>query len=96
MSATVIKLQPNAALFGIKYWMVIYERRIPRYEVLQYVGDRQPGLHIFRTLRGNNFITRATSQLCTPEFQPFCLDTTKAATFISLMVGEPPSGPRGA
>ena len=71
-------IQPHDDICGIRYWMQVYTKRIPKFEVFEYIGyEKESGLYYFKSKAEETVISRTFKALNMNGFRPFLLSWDK-------------------
>lgn len=72
------KITTDEHICGIKYWMQVYTKRIPQYEVFEYIGyQKDPTIFFFKSKSENTIISRTFEALNKNGFRPYLLEWDK-------------------
>ena len=72
------KIVPDAPLLGIRYWVQWYIKRVPKFEIFEYIGkDQDKELYFFKSRSEGTVLGRRFSELNKFGFRPFLLDISK-------------------
>ncbi len=82
MSMYGYKIKPGDSLLGIRYWVQCYMKRIPRFEVFEYIGcDKEQKMYFFKSKSEGSIIGRHFSDLNRFGFKPFLIDWDKVSPY---------------
>lgn len=78
------KVKLEREISGIRYWMQVYQHRIPRYEVFEYVGwCRTENLFFFKSRKNSVYTWKRVDQLEGRWFKPYLMDMEQIEEAIS-------------
>lgn len=78
MRKDTYRIIADAPLLGIRYWVQWYIKRIPKFEVFEYIGkDPDRGMYFFKSRSEGTIVGRQFSELNRFGFRPFLLDINK-------------------
>jgi len=71
----------SEGLCGVRFWMQVYPKRVPRFEIFEYHGEDLKGVHWFKARKDGmdlgKTMERIAEDTSAGTFKPFLLDMRK-------------------
>jgi len=75
-------IEPETELLGIRYWVQCYLKRIPRFEVFEYIGrDKEYEMYFFKSKSEGSIMGRHFRDLNKFGFKPFLIEWNKVSPY---------------